>query len=72
MHPPVEQVPLEQLATPTAGLFPEYEHFEVFAGLRPDESYRWNGVGGNNTCEAGPWKHLNGHAGGWETSPLAL
>ncbi|PSC71656.1 ATP-dependent RNA helicase mitochondrial [Micractinium conductrix] len=32
-------VPLEELSTPTAGLFPEYEHFEVFAGQRPDEPY---------------------------------
>ncbi|PRW56167.1 ATP-dependent RNA helicase mitochondrial [Chlorella sorokiniana] len=32
-------VPLDQLTTPTAGLFPEFEHFEVFAGQRPDEPY---------------------------------
>ncbi|KAL4858025.1 DExH-box ATP-dependent RNA helicase DExH18 [Chlorella vulgaris] len=32
-------VPLDQLATPTAGLFPEFEHFEVFAGQRPDDAY---------------------------------
>lgn len=32
-------VPLDQLVTPTAGLFPEFEHFEVFAGQRPDEPY---------------------------------
>lgn len=37
------QVPLDQLVTPTAGLFPEFEHFEVFAGQRPDEPYRWAG-----------------------------
>ena len=34
------QVPLDQLSTPAAGLFPEAEHFEVFAGQRPDEAYR--------------------------------
>jgi hypothetical protein len=34
------QVPLDQLTTPSAGLFPEFEHFEVFAGQRPDEPYR--------------------------------
>lgn len=33
-------MPLEQLTTPSAGLFPEFEHFEVFAGQRPDEPYR--------------------------------
>lgn len=32
-------MPLDQLATPTAGLFPEFEHFEVFAGQRPDDAY---------------------------------
>jgi ATP-dependent RNA helicase SUPV3L1/SUV3 len=39
LHPPAFQVPLNQLATPTAGLFPEFEHFEVFAGQRPDDAY---------------------------------
>jgi ATP-dependent RNA helicase SUPV3L1/SUV3 len=28
--------PPEALATPRAGLFPEFEHFEVFAGRRPE------------------------------------
>ncbi|KAL4457773.1 hypothetical protein ABPG75_012638 [Micractinium tetrahymenae] len=32
-------VPLDQLTTPSAGLFPEFEHFEVFAGARPEEAY---------------------------------
>lgn len=34
------QVPLGKLTTPSAGLFPEFEHFEVFAGARPDAPYR--------------------------------
>jgi hypothetical protein len=38
--PAAPQAPLEQLVTPKAGLFPEFEHFEVFAGQRPDEPYR--------------------------------
>lgn len=42
-HTFLAQVPLDQLTTPTAGLFPEFEHFEVFAGQRPDEPYRWGG-----------------------------
>ncbi|KAL4443033.1 hypothetical protein ABPG77_008524 [Micractinium sp. CCAP 211/92] len=33
------EVPLGQLTTPSAGLFPEFEHFEVFAGARPDAQY---------------------------------
>lgn len=33
-------MPLGQLTTPSAGLFPEFEHFEVFAGARPDAQYR--------------------------------
>ena len=31
---------MEELVTGTAGLFPEYEHLEVFAGARPDEPFR--------------------------------
>lgn len=38
--PSPAQVPLEALANPRAGLFPEFEHLEVFAGQRPDEPYR--------------------------------
>lgn len=34
------EVPLEQLTTPRGGLFPEFEHLEVFAGQRPDEPFR--------------------------------
>lgn len=31
--------PLEGLNTPKAGLFPEFEHLEVFAGQNPDDSF---------------------------------
>ncbi|KAK9817863.1 hypothetical protein WJX72_003314 [[Myrmecia] bisecta] len=31
--------PLEDLSTPAAGLFPEFEHLEMFAGQLPEESF---------------------------------
>lgn len=31
--------PLDALLTPKAGLFPEFEHLEVFAGQHPDNSF---------------------------------
>ena len=65
------QVPLDQLTTPTAGLFPEFEHFEVFAGQRPDEPYRWGGVGWGGVGEELPgWR--KGLLGGFPTNLVQL